>query len=418
MDEKAKGWRNLLARFRTEARETLRSLNSRSFRVYQIGQFVSLCGTWMQAIALSWLVYKLSKSAMTLGIVSFASTVPVLLLSFFAGGVADRFNRRKILIITQVLEMLQAGLLAFLTIKGLLTVPLVVALAAFLGLCSAFEMPARQAFVADIVGRSDLANAIGINSALFNLTRMIGPVLAGVCLAAFGEGICFLLNAVSFLAALLTLRMVTVLPQEQRKPEQTATGLQQSLWSVIRSSGVVNILLLIAVISIFGFQFSVLMPVIVDDLLHGQAAQLSVLTAAIGVGALIGALVLARRGKVKTLTRVVGVTMLWLGAGLATIAWSRSLTLSAAAAAVAGLCICLQLGGSNFILQMSVPEQVRGRVMGVYSFFMVGLAPFGGLLAGWFAHMLGVSLAVTITAVVCAAAGAAYLWHTPRATQG
>jgi MFS family permease len=334
---------------------------------------------------------------------------PVLFLSFFAGAVADRNDRRKIIVITQWLEMLQAAVLAVLAITHLLTVPIIIILAVFLGVCSSFEMPARQSFVPSLVKEDELANAIGLNSALWNSSRVFGPALAGLTIGLFGAGTCFVLNAISFVAALVTLHMVT---GRAKKPSSTSGSKSlsmQELWQALKKYNLVNILFLTAAVSIFGFQFSVLLPVIVGDVLHGQAAQLGWMTSAMGVGALVGSLAFAARTGNKSLRRPIGFATLALAAGIALMGWTTSMIVSLAAIAVAGAAISLTLGGANFTIQMSVPEELRGRVMGVYTFFMIGLAPVGALMAGWLASWLGISFALVFSAAACAVAAVFYL---------
>jgi MFS family permease len=398
-----------LSQLSGSVRETFAAFRNRDFRIYSVGQLVSLTGTWMQSIALSWMVYQMTGSALTLGIVSFASTVPVLLLSFFAGAVADRYDRKRIIMIAQCIEMLQAATLAVLVITNQLTVPLVIILAVLLGLCSAFEMPARQTFVPALVKDSEMANAIGLNSALLNGARMFGPALAGVVIGLFGASTCFILNAVSYLVAFISLYFISAgskKPIENKKPvPQTA----QRLWQILKESEAVDILYLTAAISIFGFQFNVLMPAIVGSLLLGDAQQLGLITAGMGVGSLVGSLLIASRGSRINIKRWLGFGLLGLTAAIATIGWSHSFAVSLAAAAVAGFCFAFHFGGSNYTIQMSIPEEVRGRVMGIYTFFVVGLAPFGALMAGWLASNFGLTPTISLSALGCGVAAMIYL---------
>lgn len=389
-------------------RETFAAFQNRDFRIYSVGQLVSLTGTWMQSIALSWMVYQMTGSALTLGIVSFASTVPVLLLSFFAGAVADRYDRKKIIMTAQCVEMFQAVTLAVLVITHQLTVPLVITLAVLLGLCSAFEMPARQTFVPSLVKDSEMANAIGLNSALLNGARMFGPALAGVIIGWLGASTCFVINALSYMVAVISLYLIgggAKKPVEKTSKPQTV----QKLWLILKESKTVDILYLTAAISIFGFQFNVLMPAIVSSLLRGDAQQLGLITAAMGVGSLVGSLLIASRGSKIDIKGWLGHSLLGLTAAIMTIGWSHSFLISLAASAVAGFCFAFHFGGSNYTIQMSIPEGVRGRVMGIYTFFVVGLAPFGALMAGWLASSFGLSLTVTLSALFCGIAALVYL---------
>lgn len=404
------GWRSLPAKFRVEFQDAFRSLKNRNFRIYAIGQLISVSGTWMQSVALSWLVYQLTSSPLALGIVSFASLVPVLLLSFFAGGVADRIERKKIIRTTQICGAIQATALAVLTITGTLTVPWVVALALFLGLSTAFDVPARQAFVADLVDKGELINAVGLNSAIFNISRMVGPVLAGVFIGWVGVAACFIFNAVTYLAALVTLSMVTPRQSKPRRKDGEAAATGESIGQVLRRTGVADLLVLTSAMSIFGFQFAVLMPVIVKTMLGGGAQELGYLNAALGVGALVGSLSLAARGKGKNIWRIMGVATLVFALAVVVLALSKALLLSLVAAAMAGMCMSTLFVGGNTQVQSSVPEEVRGRVLGIYTFTLIGLAPFGSLIAGWAAQALGIKLALLITALVCASAASVYLW--------
>jgi MFS family permease len=405
-----------LAKLGAGLKETFAALKNRDFRVYSIGQLVSVIGSWMQSIALSWLVYSLTGSALMLGIVSFAGTLPVLLLSVFAGGVADRWDRKKIIIITQWLEMAQAFALTVLAYTGMLNVPLLIILALSLGVFLAFEMPARSAYVPALVKSDELVNAIGLNSALYNSCRLFGPALAGVVIAVWGVSACFLLNAVSYVAAIVTLQTIKSggRTAATTSADQKEMGLAK-LFGVLAASGVMNVLFLTSVISLFGFQFNnVLMPVIVGEVLHGQATQLAWLSSGVGVGALVGSLVLARYGNNKHLPRVVGFATLGLAASLLLLGWSSSLSISLAAVAVAGFCLSIQFGGSSFMVQTSISEEMRGRVMGLYSACNVGIVPFGSLLAGWMASSFGVSVALVVAAAACALAAVAYLRRTER----
>lgn len=411
MNSGSGGWHSLADRFRVDMRDIFRSLKNRNFRVYAIGQLISVSGTWMQSVALSWLVYQLTESALALGIVSFASLAPVLLFSYFAGGVADRKDKKKIIQATQVCGAIQAAALAVLTLTGMLTVALVVVLAVFLGLATAFQVPARQAFVADLVERDELINAIGLNSAIFNVSRMVGPVLAGVFIGWLGAGVCFVFNAVTYLVAIISLRWVRPRKTEARRPEAKGSKAGETIWQVVRTTGVADLLLLTSTMSLFGFQFAVLMPVIAKTVLGGGAAELGYLNAALGVGALVGSLALAARGKGKNLSCIMGVATLLFGLWVVMLALSKWLALSLVASALAGMCMSTLFVGGNTQVQMCVPESVRGRVFGIYTLTLIGLAPIGSLIAGWAAQALGIMVALVIAAFVCALMAAVFLWR-------
>jgi MFS family permease len=403
-----KSW--LTGKFGKEWSQTFQSLKNRDFRIYCTGQVVSLCGTWMQSIALSWLVWRLSGSATALGMVSFASTLPMLFLTYFGGMIADKFNRKTILYTTLVSAMIQAAVLTFLTWSGTVTVPIVVILAFVGGCITAIEMPTRQAFLADLVSKDELTNAIGLNSAIWNTSRTVGPALAGLLIGVFGEVVCFGTNAVSFLAALASLRLITLAPRVVNKDRtgaknQTAGGKEETIWQVLMSPQVKYVMLLSAATSVFGFQYGVLLPVIVETILHGGAGTLGLLSAGAGIGALTGSLALASRGKSKFLRMFIGFTCMMLGAAIAVIATSPWLLVSLAAVAVAGACISLQLSGGTSLVQSVVEPSKRGRIMGVYSTFMIGFTPFAAMIAGWLAESIGVTFTLLISAAsvfICA----------------
>jgi MFS family permease len=408
---------NLLNEFlpqkvKDEFRQTFRSLTNPHIRLYSLGQLVSNAGTWMQSMALSWLVYKLTDSAVALGIVSFASYVPILLLTYYGGMLADRIDRRKILMATQFAGFLQATVLTILVLTGVLNVWMVVCLALFLGCVTAMEVPTRQAFMGDLVDKKDLTNAISVNSAIFNISRLSGPLLAGVLIAAFGEAICFGLNAVSYLFAVYTLSRVSRAVIAKPKPQPTtAAQNKETLMTTLRDPRIRGLLALAAVTSMFGFQYGVLLPIIADKIVNGGAAAMSILAAAGGVGALCGALFLARTGKAMWLLKGIGVAALMLGFFTAVIAFSHSVVLTALAAGFAGLCVSIQFSGGNSLVQQMVPAEIKGRMMGIFSMCQLGFTPFAGLMAGWTAQHLGVSNALLIAASVCAFSGAVYLFR-------
>ncbi len=389
---------------------TFRSLTNPHIRLYSLGQLVSNAGTWMQSMALSWLVYKLTDSAVALGIVSFASYVPILLLTYFGGTLADRIDRRKILMATQFAGFLQATVLTALVLTGVLNVWMVVCLALFLGCVTAIEVPTRQAFMGDLVEKKDLTNAISVNSAIFNISRLSGPLLAGVFIALFGEAMCFGLNALSYLFAVYTLSRVARAVNAQKKP-QAATGesSKEKVMATLKDSRIRGLLALAIVTSMFGFQYGVLLPIIADKMVHGGAAAMSILSACGGVGALIGALFLARTGKNMWLLRGIGIAVLMLGLFTSVIALSHSVLLTALAAGLCGLCVSIQFSGGNSLVQQMVPAEIKGRMMGIFSVCQLGFTPFAGLMAGWTAQHLGVSWALLIAAACCAFAGAVYL---------
>ncbi|HEY9787299.1 MAG TPA: MFS transporter [Candidatus Obscuribacterales bacterium] len=412
-------FRSLPVRIISELRQTFRSLSNRNYRVYSTGQLVSNAGTWMQSVALSWLVYKLTDSAVALGLVSFASYVPLLLLTYVGGIAADRFDRRKILMWTQGLAGAQALVLALLTATGTLSVALVIALALFLGCVTAIGLPARQAFLADLIDEKEMVNAVGVNSAIFNTSRLSGPLLAGVVIGAFGEATCFALNAVGFLFSLFMLARVRIAGSGKAKEKETdevASERNLHIRTALKNPTVRGILALAGITSMFGFMYGVLLPVIVGQLLKGEAGQLGLLAAAGGIGALFGSLGLASRGKTELLAKGIGFGCLGLAVAVTVIAFSHSVLISFAAAAGAGFCVSIQFSGGNSLLQTIVPPEVRGRMMGIFSTFQLGFTPFGALLAGWMAQHLGLTPALLVSATVCGVAAALYLLRRPKVT--
>jgi MFS family permease len=382
-------------------RQTFKSLSDRNFRVYNLGMFLSNVGTWMQGVALSWLVYRLTGSAAALGLISFASNIPLLLLTFVGGIAADRFDKRKILYITQTLAMVQAIVLTVLVATGLATIPILIGMALFLGVVTAFDVPARQSLVPLLVtDQNDMSNAIGLSSATFHVSRMIGPAIGGLLIAGFGETICFALNAVSFIAALIGLARISFAKSDNKAINDESKSLKpkETILQTIKRPGVFTLLFLAAFVSTFGMQYSVLMPVIVDKLLHGHSTQYGLLSAAAGLGALIGALAVAATGSKPGLRQRVGLATVVLAFALAVLALSQWTILSVMAIIACGTCLSTHWTGGNTLMQKCVDPVARGRLMGVYTMFTLGLAPLTALISGWTAEHLGISVALLISA--------------------
>ncbi|OGP94924.1 MAG: MFS transporter [Deltaproteobacteria bacterium RBG_16_54_18] len=395
---------------RFELSHVLRALQYRNYRLFFSGQFISLTGTWMQTVAQAWLVYRLTGSAILLGFVGFAGQFPVFLFATLGGAFADRHNRHRILIITQTSSMLLAFCLAALTITDYVQVWHVFILASLLGLVNAFDVPTRQAFVVDMVGRNDLINAIALNSSMFNGARIIGPTIAGVLVATVGEGWCFFANAVSYIAVIIGLLLMKITRQERVSlPGSTLASIIEGLGYAARTGPVRALLLLLGLVSLLGMPYVVLMPIFADQILHGGAQGLGVLMGAAGVGALIGALSLAARQGVRGLGRVIAFAAGGFGASLILFSLSRSFWLSAALLVPVGFCMMVQMAASNTMVQSMVPDKLRGRVMAVHSMMFMGMAPFGALLAGALAHHLSAPITVTLGGAVCIV-GAAVFW--------
>jgi MFS family permease len=369
-----------------------RALAHKNYRLFFAGQSISLIGTWMTRIAMSWLVYRLTGSALLLGVVGFAGQIPSFLLAPLAGVLVDRWNRHRLLVITQVLALLQSLALALLALSGLIKIWHVVLLSVFQGLINAFDMPARQAFVVEMVEkRADLANAIALNSSMVNAARLLGPSIGGVVIAAVGEGWCFMFDAVSYLAVIASLLAMTIAPRIL-KTTNGANILQQLRegWTyAVRFVPIRNVLLLLALVSLVGIPYTVLMPVFADEVLHGGPGTLGLLMAASGVGALVGAMFLARRTTVLGLGKFIPLMAGTFGAGLVLFSFTRVLWLSLALMFVTGLGFMVQMAASNTVLQTIVDEDKRGRVMSFYTMAFMGTAPFGSLLAGTVAARIG-----------------------------
>jgi MFS family permease len=380
-------------------------MQHRNYRLFFLGQLVSLIGTWMQSVAQSWLVYRLTGSAVLLGTVGFASQIPVFLLSPLGGVVADRRDRRRVLLATQAFSMLLALTLALLTLTGRIQVWQVLALAALLGVANGFDIPARQSFVVELVGRQDLVNAIALNSSMFNGARIVGPAVAGVVVAAVGEGWCFFANGVSYVAVLASLAALR-LPARSAPPAGGASPLAQILegWRfVARTAPIRALLLLLGLVSLTGMPYAVLMPVIAEDVLHAGASGLGLLMGASGTGALAGALVLARRTSLQGLGTWVASAALTFGVALIVFSFSRHFWLSVILLLPVGFAMLLQMSSSNTLIQSMVPDELRGRVMSAYSMMFMGMAPLGALLAGGLAETVGAPATIAIGGAVCIA---------------
>jgi MFS family permease len=384
------------------------ALRHRNFQLFFAGQLISLIGTWMQTVAQSWLVYRLTGSALLLGVVGFASQIPVFLVAPVGGTVADRFNRHRVVIATQTASMILAFVLAGLTLTGLVHVWHIIVLASLLGVVNAFDLPTRQAFLVEMVGKDNLMNAIALNSSMFNGARVIGPAVAGILVASIGEGWCFFGNAVSYIAVILGLLLMRLKPPTYIQPVGSAVEHILEGWQFVRKTSPISaLLLLLGLVSLMGMPYSVLMPIFADRILHGGARGLGILMGSTGVGALIGALTLALRTGVQGLGRWVAVACGLFGVSLILFSFSRIFWLSAVLLVPVGMFMMLQMSSSNTLIQAMVPDQLRGRVMSIYSMMFMGMAPIGALLGGALAHKYGASVTVALGGVFCIA-GAIY----------
>jgi MFS family permease len=380
---------------------TLRALQYRNFQLFFSGQLISLIGTWMQNIAQAWLVYRLTGSMVLLGGISFCSQFPIFVLSPVGGIVADRYSRHRVVIVTQTLAMLLALALAALTLTNTVHIWHNFVLSAMLGAVNAFDVPARQSFIVDMVGRADLMNAIALNSSMFNASRVVGPAIAGILVAAIGEGWCFFANGISYIAVIVGLLLMRVERHEHVDRGSPLANIIEGFRFVFQNRPIHALLILLGIASITGMPFTVLMPVFADRILHGGPKALGWLTGSAGIGALIAALLLASRQTLKGLSVWVATASTAFGIGLVIFASSRSFLFSAMILVPVGFSLMLQMGSSNTLIQSMVPDQLRGRVMSVYSMVIMGLAPFGGLLAGLGADRWGAPATVAIGGVIC-----------------
>jgi len=381
---------------------TLRALRHRNFQLFFAGQLISLIGTWMQSVAQSWLVYRLTGSPALLGLVSFAGQIPIFLLSPIAGYAADRLNRHRVVIATQSTSMLLALALAGLTLTNRVRIWELFVLGALLGVVNAFDIPARQSFLVEMVGRGDLMNAIALNSSMFNGARIIGPAIAGILVAKIGEGWCFFANGISYIAVIWGLLLMNVKPFRPAPRSMSAwETIREGFQFVGRTVPIRAIIQLIAIVSFAGMPYTVLMPIFADRILHVGPQGLGLLMGATGVGALGGALLLASRTRLKGF-------MIWIPSAAAVFslslggfAASGQMWLSCAMLFIAGFAVMIQVGASNTLIQSMVPDHLRGRAMSVYSMMYIGIGPFGAMAAGFAAGGFGARFTILAGAVVC-----------------
>jgi len=393
-----------------------RSLESYNFRLFFMGQSVSLIGTWIQRIAMPWLVYDLTHSVFLLGLIGFTGQIPVFLLGPFAGVLTDRWNRRRLLLYTQTLAMAQAIAIAILIYLGIIQVWMIVVLSILLGCISAFDGPARQSFMLEMLTKKDdLSNAIALNSTMVNGARLIGPSVAGILLASTGEGMCFLINGLSYLVVIFSLFRMKI------KPRTTKTGRQHFLTQFKEGFTytfgfipIKSVILLLALISLMGMPYTVLMPVFAKKILHGDAHTFGFMMAATGLGALAGALYLASRKSVVGLEKLIPMASTLFGVGLITFSFSRYLPLSIFLLIFTGLGMMMQMASSNSIIQTIVDDDKRGRVMSFYTMALMGTAPFGSLLAGSLAQWIGAPNTLLIGGTTCVIGAILFAKNLPK----
>ncbi|MHA6249667.1 MFS transporter [Pontibacter sp. CAU 1760] len=396
--------------------DMFRALRSRNYKLFFVGQGISLIGTWMQQVALSWLVYRLTDSVFLLGAVTFSSQIPSFLLGPFAGVLADKFNRHKVLLLTQTLSMVQAFTLAALVLTDTIEIWHVLALSAILGTINGFDIATRQAFVVELVEkREDMSNAIALNSSMFNMARLAGPPIAGLLIAAVGEGVCILINAVSYLAVLGSLLLMQLKPFEQVQQQRKVwESLKDGFRYAFGFPPIRALIVIVALLSLFGMPFTVLLPVFARDILHGGANTLGYLMGASGFGALGGALFLAQRKSVEGLGKVIIYTMLLFGFALMAFSFSEVFLLSMAMMLISGFGMIVTMASCNTLLQTIVDDDKRGRVMSLYATAFMGMAPVGSMLAGAVAEHIGVAYTLAGCGLLCAVSIVPFAVNRPK----
>jgi len=398
----------------TRLREAIRALRHRNFRLFFTGQIISLVGTWMQTIAESWLVYRLTGSAAKLGMVGFCAQIPVFLIAPIGGAAADQSNRKRTLLFTQSAAMALALVYAALTLSHRIQIWQIFVLAALLGVVNGFDIPTRQAFVVDMVGKEDLMNAIALNSSMFNGARIVGPAVAGILVASVGEGWCFFINGVSYVAVITGLLMIAIPHRRVEKGlGSPARRIAEGFRYTATTKPIAGLLLLLGLVSLAGMPYAVLMPIFADRVLHGNARTLGALMSASGAGALLGAFTLALRRGLRGLGRWVAAAAAGFGAALIAFSFSHTVWVSAALLVPVGYALMVEMASSNTLIQSMVPDELRGRVMSVYSMMFMGMAPVGALLAGFSAHAFGAAWTVAGGGMLCVAGSGAFAWKLP-----
>ncbi len=381
-----------------------RSLRYRNYRLFFSGQSLSLIGTWVQRIAIPWLVYRLTDSAFLLGFVGFAGQIPTFILAPFAGVLTDRLNRYHIMIVSQILSMIQALALALLFFTNTIEVWNVLLLSVIQGCINAFDTPARQSFVIEMVeDKNDIGNAVALNSSMFNGARLVGPSIAGVLIASLGEGACFLINGISYIFVVISLLLMKVKPQEKKKTKDTniIKEFKEGFTYTFGFPPIRSIIILLTLISLMGMPFSVLMPIFAKDIFHGGSHIFGFLMGASGVGALIGAAYLASRKSVVGLEKIIPLAAVVFGLGLVSFSLSSSFPLSIILMIITGVGMMMQTACSNTILQTISDNDKRGRVMSFYTMAFMGTAPIGSFLAGSMASMIGAPATLLIGGIAC-----------------
>ncbi len=402
--------------FSLKIKTIFRSLQYRNYRLFFSGQSISLIGTWMQRIAMPWLVYHMTGSAFLLGVVSFAGQIPTLILAPFGGVLTDRWSRYRVLLTTQIISLIQAFILAILALTGVIQVWHIVVLSVVLGCVNAFDVPSRHSFVIEMVEKKeDLGNAIALNSMMFNGARLIGPSLAGIILATTGEGVCFLINAISYIFVIMSLMMMQKVKRVSREKEgNLLKELKEGLDYTFGFAPIKYLLYLLAVVNLMGASYQVLVPVFAKEVLHGGSDTFGFLMGAAGFGALIGAVYLASRETVLKLGRLIPAATALFSLGLIGLSFTKVFSISGILMVFIGLGLMLQTASSNTILQTITDDDKRGRVMSFYTLAIMGTAPFGSLLGGFLAKTIGTPYTILIGGVCCLAGATLFMKKLPE----
>ncbi len=396
-------------------KETLRSLRHRNFRLFLSGQLISLIGTWMQSIAEGWLLYQMTGSAALLGVLGFLANIPALFPGPIAGVFVDRHNKRKMIFATQSASMLCAFVLAALVFTGTVQVWHLLALALCLGLINTWDIPARQAFLFEMVGREDLMNAIALNSSMFNCAKLIGPAIGGILVYAFGEGWCFLINGISYFAVLASLALMKLEKKEEiSKQEGLMQRLREGYHFIHSHHPIRDLLLLLGVVCVAVAPYSVLLPVFTDQILESGSRGYGILMSAAGLGALFAAISIASRRSFRSLGGPAGAAATGMGTFLIVFSFSKSFWLSAVALFFVGFFLMYTLVCINTLIQSMSPDSMRGRIMSYYTMMMMGIPPLGCLIVGACAEWIGAPSTVAISGGISILAGIVFLWNLPR----
>jgi MFS family permease len=392
----------------------MRALRHRNYSLFFVGQLISLVGTWMQMVAQPWLVYGITHSSFWLGAVGFAGQIPVFLLAFLGGTIADRYNRHRIVIATQTASMILAFVLALLTLSGQVAIWHIFVLSVLLGVVNALDMPVRQAFIVELVEKEDLMNAIALNSSIFNGARVVGPAVAGILIAGIGAGWCFFSNGVSYIAVIICLLFMRLKPREAVGTGRSdLSGVLEGFRYVQRTKPIRAVIVMLALISLAGMPYSVLMPIFADQILHRGAHGFGILMGATGLGALAGAMSLAVRSNTRGLGKWIACTSAGFGAALIFFSFSHWFWVSALLLLPAGFCFMVQMAASNTLIQTTVPDSLRGRVMAVHVMTFMGMAPFGSIIAGSVAEKLGAPHTLALGGLACVGGALLFLLRLP-----